>query len=276
VGEFGIGRPKESNCLAPVKLKNGMLFSWASHGSNQSPGSAQFFDGCPNLHTKKWDRMHFTACTQVLRPGTAPELGLERALPTMPPPPNTTVDTDYKGSYPGPAGEIPGIHKRTDFASRQGQMAKELKRTVRLAVEDIRDHGHSSNHPIRLAGSPNPGKGGKGGGRASTPAGGESPVKRSGTAGNRGGEITLSPNDLPGNMRRQGSKAEHEGGTPASVSGRGFNEAGGITEGAEAMPDPRGRHTGPRAATTSQARRPAPPSRNGGEQGAACRMNLES
>ena len=51
-------------------------------------------------------------------------------------------------------GEIPGLHKRADFASLQGQMKKELKRTSKLAVEDIKDHGYSVNHPIRLAGTP--------------------------------------------------------------------------------------------------------------------------
>ena len=151
VGEFGIGRPKESNCLAPVKLKDGMLFSWANHTSQACPGKGQFFDGSPNLFAKRDQRRRFVSRTQLERPGTAPDHGLHPA-PVMPPAPAITVDTDYKESYAGPLGEIPGLHKRADFASHQGQMAKELKRTVRLACEEIHSHGFSTNHPVHLPG----------------------------------------------------------------------------------------------------------------------------
>ena len=50
-------------------FQHGMLFSWASHASNARRGEAQFFDGSPNLYTNKLDVMHFTQCTQTVRPG---------------------------------------------------------------------------------------------------------------------------------------------------------------------------------------------------------------
>ena len=71
-----------------------------------------------------------------MRPDTAPELGLERAPPYLPPAPDETVDTAFKGSFAGPMGEIPGLHKRADFASLQGQMKRALALTSSMGSGD--------------------------------------------------------------------------------------------------------------------------------------------